>query len=153
MWGCRDVAEIARAARISSVFRILPLGSDCAFSLAMSHSPDAMRMRVSAFAVRLVRFCRSLPHDNVTSPLVRQLVRSGTAVSANYHAAGRARSRAEFTAKLGLVAEEADESVHWLRLLRDTSAVVNTEHAALLTEALELRAIFAAGFKTARGRR
>ena len=74
-----------------------------------------------------------------------QLVRCGTAIGANYRAACRSRSHAELTAKLGVVAEEADETVYWLELLRDGNLVSEPELSRLLREANELTAIFTAG--------
>src|SRR5262249_27845106 len=74
-----------------------------------------------------------------------QLVRCGTSVGANYRAACRSRSRAEFAAKLGIVAEEADETVYWLELLRDAKLIPEGKLSGLLKEANELTAIFTAG--------
>jgi four helix bundle protein len=74
-----------------------------------------------------------------------QLVRCGTSVRANYRAACRSRSRAEFAAKLGIVAEEADETVYWLELLRDARLLTEAKLSELLREANELTAIFTAG--------
>jgi four helix bundle protein len=74
-----------------------------------------------------------------------QLVRSGTSIGANYRAACRSRSRAEFAAKLGIVAEEADETVYWLELLRDANLLSDGKLSELLREANELTAIFTAG--------
>jgi len=74
-----------------------------------------------------------------------QLVRCGTSVGANYRAACRSRSRAEFAAKLGIVAEEADETVYWLELLREGKLVSEKELSDVLREANELTAIFTAG--------
>jgi len=81
---------------------------------------------------------------------VRQLARSGTSISANYRAAGRARSRAEFTAKIGVVAEEADEAEHWLEILRESRLASGAELDSLWQESRELRAIFVASTATAR---
>jgi four helix bundle protein len=77
-----------------------------------------------------------------------QLVRCGTSVGANYRAACRSRSRAEFAAKLGIVAEEADETVYWLEVLRDAKLRPEAELSELLQEANELTAIFTAGRRT-----
>ena len=77
----------------------------------------------------------------------RQLLRSGTSVGANYRAAGRARSRAEFIAKIGVVVEEADETVFWLELLREGGIM---KLQKLMQEANELAAIFAAAHRTAK---
>src|SRR2546423_14362215 len=79
-----------------------------------------------------------------------QLARCGTSVGANYRAACRSRSRAEFAAKLGVVAEEADETVYWLQLIRDGKLVSTRQVAALLKEADELTAIFTAGWGASR---
>lgn len=78
-----------------------------------------------------------------------QYLRSATGVNSNYRAARRGRSRKEFIAKLGTVVEEADESVEWLEVLRDSKIA---DDPRLLAEAKELLAIFAAALKTARTR-
>lgn len=83
----------------------------------------------------------------------RQLLRSGTSVAANYRAACRARSKAEFISKIGTVVEEADETVLWLELLEDTHVVPKAKIDDLLREANELLAIFAASQRTAKGKK
>ena len=80
-------------------------------------------------------------------------MRAGTSVAANYRAACRARSRAEFIAKIGTVIEESDETVFWLELLREGGIVTKDHTESLLAEANELLAIFAASSKTAKIRR
>jgi four helix bundle protein len=87
-----------------------------------------------------------------TKVLGKQVLRSGTAVGANYRAVCRARSRAEFIAKIGVVVEEADETVFWLELLAETGIVKESRLKNLLTEAKELTAIFAASQRTAKCR-
>ncbi len=82
----------------------------------------------------------------------RQVLRAGTSVAANYRAAGRARSRAEFVAKMGTVVEEADETVFWLELLVDAGIVPRPRMENLLGEANDLLAIFSASYTTARSR-
>src|SRR5688572_22619992 len=81
---------------------------------------EALRDRVRQFAVRVLKFVRSLPRDPAAETVARQLARSGTGLSSNYHATGRARSRAEFVARLGVVVAEADESVQWLFVVRES---------------------------------
>jgi len=81
--------------------------------------------------------------------LGKQLLRSGTSLGANYRAAGRARSRAEFIAKIGIVVEEADEAVFWLECLIESGIVKEALLRDLLAEANELVAIFAASQRTA----
>ena len=83
----------------------------------------------------------------------KQLLRCGTSVAANYRAVCRARSTAEFVARIGIVAEEADESVLWLELLGDTNTLSNAKLQDITREARELAAIFSASQKTAKGNR
>ena len=76
--------------------------------------------------------------------------KASSSVAANYRASGRARSRKEFLAKIGVVTEEADEAVFWLEYIRDTNLSAGPQLARLYNEAKELRAIFAASYRTAR---
>ena len=87
---------------------------------------------------------RALPSTPEARVIGYQLLRSGTSVAANYRAACRARSRADFVSKMGVVVEEADESVFWLEMLADTNVLPTSRLAALVREANELLAIFAA---------
>jgi four helix bundle protein len=93
---------------------------------------------------------RRLPRTTEAQVLGKQLLRSGTSVGANYRATGRARSKAEFVAKMGVVVEEADETVFWLECLIESEIVKAELLADLLSEANELVAIFAASHRTAR---
>jgi four helix bundle protein len=104
--------------------------------------------RTRRFALRILKLVDRLPKTMAGRALGNQLVRSGTSVGANYRAACRARSRAEFTAKLGVVAEEADESVYWLELIRDGEFFPDAKVGDLLKEADELTAIFTVGRRT-----
>jgi four helix bundle protein len=110
-----------------------------------------LRDRSKRFAIDIVRLCRGLPPEWVGRTLAQQLLRSGTSIAANYRAACRGRSDKEFCAKLGVVAEESDESLLWLELLAVGSpAIRGNNYARLLQEADELTAIFTASYKTAR---
>jgi four helix bundle protein len=82
--------------------------------------------------------------------LGKQLLRSGISIGANYRAAGRGRSKAEFIAKMGIVVEEADETIFWIECLIESGIVKQDLLADLLAEANELVAIFAASQSTAR---
>jgi len=114
-------------------------------------NPQELRERSRLFANRIVGLCCGLPNNWVLRTLGRQLLRSGTAVAANYRAACRGRSGKEFCAKLGVVAEEADESLLWLELMAEASPAMQTpEHKWLVGEADELTAIFTASYKTAK---
>ena len=109
-----------------------------------------LRERTEAFALRIVRLYRALPRETDAQVIGKQLLRSGTAVGANYCAAGRARSKREFVAKIGVVVEEADETVFWLKLLMKSEILPQQRLQPLLDEANELLAIVAASFYTSR---
>ena len=113
---------------------------------------DQLRARTRRFAVRIVKLFRALPKTTEAQVLGKQLMRSGKSVAANYRAACRGRSRPEFIAKLGVVAEEADETVFWLEMLVDCEIVRENLVAELIKEARELCAIFSASQHTARAR-
>jgi four helix bundle protein len=111
-----------------------------------------LRARTKDFAKRVVGLFRALPKNDEARVIGKQVLRSGTAVGANYRAVCRARSRAEFIAKIGVVVEESDETVFWLELLAETGIVRESRLKGLLTEAKELTAIFAASQRTAKSR-
>ncbi len=115
-------------------------------------TPQVLRSRTQYFALAVIRFCRILPNNNEGWVIGKQLLRCGTSVAANYRAANRARSHAEFIAKLGIVVEEADETVFWLELLKRAATASEQELNPLMSEARELLAIFAASQKTAKAR-
>ncbi|MCI0354132.1 MAG: four helix bundle protein [Acidobacteria bacterium] len=119
----------------------------------MEHSPDALRTRTKQFALRVIRLVRSLPGTAEARVIGGQVLRSATAIGANYRAAGRGRSRAEFAAKIGIVLEEADETVYWLELLVEGGVVAEKRMEALLHEGEQLVRIFSAMKATLRNRR
>jgi len=104
--------------------------------------------RTKAFALRSLKLVDHLPRTMSGRAIGNQLVRSATSIGANYRAACRSRSRAEFAAKLGVVAEEADESVYWLELVREAELLPDSKIGALLAEANELTAIFTSARRT-----
>jgi four helix bundle protein len=112
--------------------------------------PQDLRSRTKEFAKRIVRVFRSLPRSAEAQVMGRQLLRSGTSVAANYRAVTRARSKAEFIAKIGVVVEEIDETVFWLEMLVECGCIPEKKMQDLLQEANELLAIFAASQRTAR---
>lgn len=116
----------------------------------MPMGPEELRNRTKSFAIRVVKVYKSLPHHADAQVLGKQLLRCGTSVAANYRAACGARCRAEWVAKIGLVVEEADESVFWLEMLTDCGIVPSERLKELLSEACELSALFTASQKTAR---
>jgi len=105
--------------------------------------------RTKQFALRIFKLVGALPQTIQGRAVAGQLIRSGTSVAANYRAACRARSKAEFVAKLGIVEEEADETAFWLELIIETSLLSATKAKPLLTEASEIVAIMASSKKTA----
>src|SRR5215472_2120627 len=115
----------------------------------MSKAED-LRDRTKKFAIRIVYLFRALPKSTEAQVLGKQLLRCGTSVAANYRAVCRARSKAEFVAKMGVVVEEADEAVLWLALMAESGIVALDKTEALLREANELTAIFSASQRTAR---
>jgi four helix bundle protein len=113
---------------------------------------EELKNRTKQFAIRIVKLFRSLPKTEEARIIGKQVLRSGTSIAANYRAVCRARSKAEFIAKIGIVVEEADETVLWLELLVETDIVKEPRMASLLKESNELLAIFAASQYTARKR-
>jgi four helix bundle protein len=116
----------------------------------LSSQSEQLRERTKSFALRIVRLFRSLPKSTEAQVMGKQLLRSGTSVAANYRAACRARSRAEFVAKLGIVLEEVGESVLWIEMLIDLEILKKQRSAQLLDEARQLTAIFTASRQTAK---
>jgi len=117
----------------------------------MPTAPD-LAARTRRFAISVLRIGVSWRVPRPVEPSLLQFVRSGTAIGANYRAAGRARSYREFTARLGVVAEEADESEYWLDVLTEALAPVPPEVARARDEAKELHGIFASACATAEAR-
>src|SRR2546428_403954 len=112
-----------------------------------------MKQRTKAFALRVIKLVGSLPGSLIARRLGDQLLRSGTSVAANYRAACRARSKADFISKLGVVEEEADESSLWMELLIESGLVPGHRLEKLLDEANQLTAILVASRKTSVGKR
>jgi four helix bundle protein len=116
-------------------------------------TPDELKHRTRTFALEVIKLTRSLPSDFLAAHIARQLLKSGTSVGANYRSACRAKSEADFIAKMGIVEEEADETGFWLELLVDSNIVQPRSVAALTSEAEQIVRIAVASIKTARGRR
>jgi len=112
-----------------------------------------LKARTKQFALRVIKLVDALPRTIQGRAVANQIIRSATSVAANYRAACRARSRAEFIAKIGVVEEEADETAFWLELIIDSALLTQTRVRPLLTEAGKLVAIMAASRKSALGNR
>ena len=119
----------------------------------MATGTDDMKQRTRAFALRTLRVSQALPKGRIGDVLARQLLRSGTSVGANYRAACRARSHADFIAKMGIVEEELDESLYWMDLILEESLVSRQRLGPLMKEADELLSMTVASIKTARSNR
>jgi four helix bundle protein len=113
---------------------------------------DELKARTKRFALDVLSFRRTLPSSNEAIDIGRQLSRSATGVAANYRAACRSRSDAEFAARIGVVLEEADESAFWMEVLTEGGISKQKPTMDLLDEANQLTAIFAASSITARRR-
>lgn len=111
-----------------------------------------MKRRTRLFALAVIRLVESLPKTLSADVMGRQLLRSGTSVGANYRAACRGRSRAEFIAKLGIVEEEADECLYWIELLTESGLMTEAALAPLKAESDELLSIVVASLKSAKAR-
>ena len=116
----------------------------------MDSTAVELKDRTKSFALRIIRVVRSLPSGAEARIMGNQLLRAGTSVAANYRAVCRARSRAEFLSKLGLVIEEADESAFWLELLSEAGLLPAKRLRDLQSEANQLVAIFNASRTTAK---
>jgi four helix bundle protein len=112
--------------------------------------PVELKARTRQFALRIIHLVESMPRGRTIDVLGRQLLRSATSVGANYRAACRARSRADFISKITVAEEEADESLYWLELISESNIIRADRLAGLIKEADELTAILTAAGKTAR---
>lgn len=114
---------------------------------------DAFKQRTKAFALRVVRLVETLPKSGTASVIGRQLLRSGTSVGANYRSVCRARSRADFVAKMGVVEEECDEALYWMELLVESGQMDVARLKDLQKEACEILSMVVTSIKTARSRK
>lgn len=116
----------------------------------MQKAEKDLPTRPKMFARRIIRMYTALSPDTAAQVLGKQALRTGTSVGANYREAHRARSKAEFIAKIGDCLKEADETVDWLELLVDENFVKSRRMSALLDEANQLIAIFVTILKRSR---
>jgi four helix bundle protein len=114
---------------------------------------EELKNRTKKFALRVLGFVESLPHSMSVDIISKQLARAATSVGANYRAACKARSKADFISKVTIVEEEADETQYWLELLIDLETGDQKEAKSLCEEARALTAIFTASGKTAKRNR
>ena len=107
-----------------------------------------MKARTKRFALRIIKLVESLPETKSAGVTGKQLLRSGTSVGANYRSACRAKSTADFSFKLSIVEEEADESVYWMELLVEAGIMRQSLLSGLMDEANQLVAIIVSSIKT-----
>lgn len=111
---------------------------------------EELKNRTKKFALMIILLVEKLPNNKAGNAIGNQLIRSGTSVAANYRAACRARSNADFISKITVVEEECDESLFWLELITEANLLKKEIVLDLMIEADELTAIFTASGKTAR---
>jgi four helix bundle protein len=109
-----------------------------------------LKERTKRFALGIIRLVEKLPKGRTADILGRQLLAAGTSVGANYRAACRARSSPDFASKMGIVEEEADESIYWMELLIDCALLRKDDVGHLLNEANQILAMTVSSIKTAR---
>jgi four helix bundle protein len=132
--------------------------SDCEFLYVVkaefnSMNADVMKERTQKFALRIIKLVENLPNRQTATIVGKQLLRCGTSVGANYRAACRGKSRADFISKLGIVEEEADEVIYRIEILIKSDLVKQSNVENLLNEARQILAITISSINTARGGR
>jgi four helix bundle protein len=118
----------------------------------MGEIAEELKKRTMRFALDVCALIQQLPHGEPGFTVQRQLAKASTSVALNYRAACRGRSHAEYTAKIGLVSEEADESLGWLEFTEAAELLATQELQRLIREGSELSAIMSASYGTARAR-
>ena len=111
--------------------------------------PYDLTDRTAKFAEAIIRFAKKVPKNAVTLPLIRQIVKAGTSVGANYREANDAVSRRDFRNKVGICKKEAGETEYWLQMIAVAEPVMKKEARLLWQEAHELHLIFGKSFSTA----
>ena len=114
-------------------------------------SIELLKERTQNLALRIIKLVESLPNTQTAHIVGKQLLRCGTSVGANYRAACRGRSRADFISKLGIVEEEADEAIYWIEILIKSDLVKQSKVENLLDETRQILAIVISSINTARG--
>jgi four helix bundle protein len=111
---------------------------------------EELKERTKKFSLLIIKLAEELPNTNAGRTISNQVIRAGTSVAANYRAACRARSKADFISKITIVEEECDETLFWLELIAESNLLKKENLRYLLREADELTAIFTSSGKTAR---
>lgn len=114
-------------------------------------NPSQLKMITHAFSMNIISLTKRVPRNTISEVILRQIVKSGTSVGANYRAACLARSRADFIAKLKIVEEETDETLYWLDLLTSNQFISKDLSSNLINQGNEIFAIIKASIHTAKG--
>ena len=114
---------------------------------------EIMKDRTKKFAKQIILLCRKLPKNREGNLIGNQIFRSGTSVASNYRAACRGRSKAEFIAKMGIVEEEADETIFWLEVIEEVEIFNKDSISSLMQECNEILSIVVSSINTARKRK
>ena len=109
---------------------------------------EELKTRTKKFGLRIIKLVDFLPNRKIGDVIGRQILRSATSVGANYRAACRSRSKAEFITKINIVLEEADETLYWLELIEESELIKKEKLIELTSEAKELVAIFVTTLKS-----
>ena len=127
-------------------------GTTSANAATMDKIAEDLKVRTKRFASHVLKFVDTLPRTPGGETIARQLARAGAGVAGNYRSACRARSHTEFTARMGIVLDESDESELWLSIANDSNIGNPQQRVSLAQEAGELRAFFSKAYTTARQR-
>ena len=144
--------EVGSIPILSALINCGLASADCELK-NVTMTTQELKNRTFDFGVRVITAVEALPKTETTRILGGQLLRAGTSVGANYRAAARARSQADFISKLGVVEEECDESAYWMEMIVARKLLKRAKLNNLLAEANELLTIPVASIKTARRRR
>jgi four helix bundle protein len=115
-------------------------------------TPHEMKTRTKAYALAIIRLVQTLPNTPTARVIGNQLLKCGTSVGANYRDSCRAKSQADFIAKMGIVEEEADESIYRMELLVESNTLAESSVAELCDEGDQIVAIVVSSINTARGK-
>lgn len=112
-----------------------------------------LKERTKSFALNIIKMAEKMPRNTTSYILAKQIIRSATSTGANYRAACRARSRADFISKMGIVEEETDETLYWLEIIVASGQAGSDQVEYLVKEGNEILAMVVSSIKTARNRR
>jgi len=115
-------------------------------------TPEEMKQRTKQFGLRAIRLAAALPKDRAADVIGRQLIRAATSVGANYRAACRSRSNADFSARMGIVEEEADESLYWMEIVADAGLLAKSRLEELKKEGEEILRMVVASIRTVKAK-